>query len=148
MELHRNKSGGFSKFLKDVQEGGDESVEVGWFKEQGQHYSGLSYPDLAKVHRNGVQVPKRDVLGLLLFLHSPKNDPKVKSLLRKWLRKREFTAKDLFLALGRRERRLLMSVFGHPQLGITNNPTPLVDTGDWKSKTVFKVSGDGRLRKG
>jgi len=145
MELHRHKSGGFAKLLRDVKEGSEEFVEVGWFKEQGQHYSGLSYPDLAKVHRNGVQVPKRDILGILLFLHSPKNDPTVKRLLRKWVRKKEFTAKDLFLSLGRRERKLLMSVFGHPQLGITSNPTPLVDTGDWKSKTVFKFSVTGLL---
>ncbi len=139
MEIKKNKSGDFFKFLGEIEEAQTTEVEVGWFKEQGTHHSGVTYPELAKIHLNGVRVPKRDILGVSLFLNDPSTDPKIKSLIRSWIKRKGMSVESLFNSLGEIEKKRVMDTFGDPRLGITGNPTPLVDTGDWRSTTDFRV---------
>lgn len=140
-------SGKFEELLQEIKKAGKEEVEIGWFSEQGNHYSGYTYPQLARVHRDGAGVPIRDVLGVSLFLKDPKSDPRMKRIIKDWLRGKygKISAQELFRKIGVRQQRNLKNAFGHPLLGITSNPTPLIDTGDWKKATKFKVKSKGTL---
>lgn len=147
MQIIKNSSGDFFKLLNKIKDAENDKVDIGWFNEQGKHHSGMSYPELARVHLNGVRVPKRDILGVAMFLHNPKTDKAIKRAIRKWLRKNNLATKDLFLMLGRVEKKNITETFGNSLLGITLNPTPLVDTGEWKSKTAFKLRSEGKIRR-
>jgi hypothetical protein len=136
----------FSKFLNRLDSASKDSVDIGWFAEQGYHYSGLSYPDLAQVHFNGLSVPKRDILGVALFLHNPATDRDLKNIIKSWIGEESGRSEELYEAIGMLEKHNVKKSFGSPVLGVTNNPTPLLDTGDWKENTRYKVESKGTLK--
>ncbi len=142
MELVKNSKGTFAKLVNKLQSANKESVEVGWFSDQGTHHSGLSYPNLARVHLNGVRVPKRDILGMTLFLYPLKGDKKISNLVFSWAKNPSTREDALLRDLGNYERDNIKRTFGDPVLGVTSNPTPLVDTGEWKEATEVRVKRD------
>ena len=155
----QKKGNSLQKLVKNFHKIDGEFVETGHFKEQGKHYSGLTYPELMSVHHNGgnpsgnAPLPPRPVLDLLHFRNQNLSDPKIKGYIRDW-RKRplsEASNKILLDQIGRilaiREKR----IFGSPTLASNAVPPkdrnqPLVETGDLKSKVSYKTSIDNSVK--
>lgn len=135
-----------------------QSIEVGHFKEQGLHKSGFSFPELMAFHHNGgtptgdAYVVPRPLLDLFFekHRHSMFNDRVIKAAFTRWKKRTpsEESNKKLLADIGRRIAKLEKDAFGDPSLlPVTNNPTPLVDTGELRNAVAFRTSLDKRIRK-
>ena len=133
----------------------NDFVEIGHFEAQGTHPTiGRSYVDLMKLHHNGgtirsnVPNPPRPVMHILNFkaekvLMSPQLRKEGEALLKSG-------AKDPLIIVGKRLAAVEKSIFGDPSL-LTSNAestiaakhgadTPLVETGELRSKVAYRTS--------
>lgn len=126
------------------------TVEAGWFEEQGLHtQAGISYTALAELHFSGGdgRFPKRDILGLSSFLFPPQNDSNMLRVFKKWMANPDkISLNDLLDNIGKRQAINIKNAFGRSELGVTKNPTPLIDTGEWRKKTAYKTSKDNTAK--
>lgn len=125
-----------------------EGVEVGHFQEQGEHYSGYTFVELMYYHHTGSDprgdqpVQPRPVLNFLrAFLNL--SDPKYNRAIRNWFKRPPSSAShgkllaDIGALISEEEK----AIFGNSALlTVTDNPTPLVDTGDLRDKVAYKTS--------
>lgn len=126
------------------------SVQVGHFQDQGQHYSEMSYPELMKLHHVGTgtgpgEIPARPILDILDF-RVAQNKRKaffgVKTVFKEADYK--YSVRKYLLKVGERLRKMERAIFGDTAALAGNKPktismkqgknTPLIDTGDLKSK--------------
>lgn len=139
MDINFNPNAGFGKLLRKLKDANSKTVDIGWFAEQGFHHSGMTYPALARKHLFGDEVPERDILGVALFLHNPKSDNELKRIIANWVKSDTNKSDQLFHAIGKLEEINIKNSFGNPMLGVAYNPTPLIDTGEWKEATTYRV---------
>lgn len=151
----------FQKLVQQLHKINNESVEVGHFKSQGKHSSGFTYAELMSIHHNGgnpsgrAPLPPRPVLDLLFFRNQNLTDPAFKTAFKAWgsrtlgERSNAILLEDIGLVLREKEK----AVFGSTALAPNAVPpkrrnTPLVDTGDLKSKVAYKTSIGKQVKEG
>lgn len=146
-----------NRLLKNL--GQKHQVKVGHFKDQGEHESGYTYPELMALHSKGyttiyfgdeVDVPARPVLDVVKFRVN--NAPNfffngLQHTSRKGFRSEDI--KDYLEDVGERIKQEEQEIIGSPSWLISNKPstirmkegrnTPLEDTGDLKSKVDVRV---------
>lgn len=138
-----------------------ETVKVGHFKSQGTHPSGFTYAELMAIHHNGgnpsgkAPLPPRPVLDLLFFKNAKLTDPKIKMAIKSWGNRPLSTSSNdkLLEDIGRILRDKEKAIFGSSSLAPNAVPpkdrnSPLVDTGDLKSKTAYMVSTNKIVQEG
>lgn len=148
--------------MKAVKNIAKSTVKVGFFAEQGKHYSGFSYPALMYLHEvHGIPASNGKVYRRafetamqidrkLLIAQAQKN-------LKRMLSTGQ-TNPDLVLSqFGKDSIKSLKKVFGNPSLLPPNTPstikskggrnTPLVDTSYLVDNLAYKTSNRGGLRK-
>ena len=135
---------GFLEDFKAIGKLSGQSVEAGWFDEQGEHpTAGMSYPELALYHaqgRNGVT--PRDVLGLAGAIYPPDKDRVVLKAIGDWLENPKVNSIDNLLdIIGANSVNKIQSLFGSAMLHRTPmNPDPLIDTGALREATSYQTS--------
>ena len=140
--------GGFEDRIKEIIkqcESDSSENTVGWYGEDGIHPTAdMSYPELAHFHATGRDgVAPRDVLGIARLKYDPTQFKTLQSAIRKMLREGNVDSyKKVMKALSKGMWLEAMSIIGSPEhLTVTNNPTPLLDTGSLKDKLAYKVNG-------
>lgn len=141
----------FEKLLAPILSLENEKVEVGHFQEQGEHYSGYTYPELMKIHHygmdptGGVEIPPRPVLDYLFFNNMDLQDPKIKRVMRAWGRREpsEQSNAQLLEDLGKILAKKEKEIFGKTPPLIPNAPgknpsNPLILTGDLSERTAHR----------
>jgi hypothetical protein len=136
-----------------------ESVEVGHFKSQGKHSSGYTYAELMLIHHNGGNptgtnyLPPRPVLDLLFFNNQNLGDPKFKSVFTAWSRRTLSKGSNAILLqdIGAVLRDKEKAIFGSAALAPNAVPpksrnSPLVATGDLRSKVAYKTSIGNKVK--
>lgn len=135
---------GFEEELKALFKADGEHVDVGWFEEQGMHPSDppRSYPEVAEYQATNV-IP-RDVLAIAQSLYNP-GKPEVNKAVDKFLDNPTEAAVDRLLSVvGTDQVSFVKSLFGGPMLHPTpENPDPLVDIGELRDHTAYKVKNGG-----
>lgn len=130
-----------------------EYVDVGWFKEQGEHSNtSMTYPELAQYHATGGggRTTPRDVLSLSKAVYPPNKDADVISELKSWLRSGTQGGVEVLLdSIGSVQQDRIKSLFGSSLLTPTDgNPDPLVDTGELRDSVSRKTSTSDILKGG
>ncbi len=135
-----------------------EKVEVGHFPESGLHYSGMTFPELMKLHATGVpsrNIPSRDVLEILFSNHYDlTKHPDIKKQLSRLIHNAENprVVVEFLDEVGRILLEEEVDIFGSNQLAPNkawvadskpDGNTPLVDTQELVSETSYKNSMTG-----
>lgn len=154
MRLKIKKKGkDMEKLLRQLHSFTQQTIQAGHFKEQGEHHSGMSYPELMALHHaaqaNGMNFPDRPVLDILFHSRDVFNKPEAANILRRYKDSKVSAGSDkAFLEdLGQYLVSKEKEVFGSGELAPTKagNP-PLVDTGDLRDRTAYKTSIDGQVK--
>lgn len=162
MKVRMKKVGNkLEKLTKAFHDLNGEFVEVGHFKEQGQHSdTDLTYAELMAIHHNpvgnGLNWPPRPVLDILFFKNKNLDSPEIKAILGRF-RKKEPTPvniawllKEIGQALGKKEKAIFGSGFLAPNSPITiakkGRNSPLIDTGELRSKVAYRTSKDKNIK--
>lgn len=144
--------GGFDDKIKAlVKRSSTEVAEVGWFASDGAHpTANMSYPRLAKFHATGEDgVPVRNVLAVAEDKFSPKKYQEIRTAIGKYLVQGTDQAyEEVIEALGEGFWKECHDVIGNPsRLPVTNNPTPLVDTGELEDHLSYRTSKNPTLKR-
>ena len=115
---------------------------TGWFDDQGYHLQDPkqpTYPELAQIHADGWGVTKRDFFSIAEFTHPLESNPEIQIAIQMFINGTE-DARDLFMDLGEVQEDIIRDILGDPTyLPVTQNPTPLVQTGDLKESITTRV---------
>lgn len=136
-----------------------ENTQVGYFSEQGDHPSGLSFATLMAIQEFGTdKIPKRPVFQIVGFKKDPARDPEVKSAIRSWskaLAKKD-NSKMLLDRVGKTYQEALVSLFGDssalqsnasPTISLKGRDEPLVDSGELRDNLSYRNSKDNEIKK-
>lgn len=143
------------KKARSLQELDGESVEIGWFEEQGQHSTGRSYPEIMRYHARALPEEgafiKRDPKKVVEVFHKPSKEQKIFEIISDKLENLDKSNEQVLDSIGRHYTALLASKMGLPVPGLNpaspGNPDPMLDTGETKDKTSYKTSLNPKLRK-
>ncbi len=137
------------------------SVSVGHYQEQGKHHSGFSYPELMAIHHNGgnpsgnAPLPPRPVLDILKFRNQKLSDPLFKKAVKAWGMRTPSPSSNAILLdeIGKILRAKEKAIFGSSALAPNAVPpkssnTPLVDTGQLRSKVAYRTSISKQVKEG
>lgn len=152
----------FEKLTKGISDLNNEKVQSGHFEEQGEHYSGHTYPELMALHHNpegnGFDFPPRPVLDILFHRNENLDNPQIKTILNKYrkLEPNEANNKLLLEELGKYLVKQEKEIFGSSALAPNAQSTidqkgknsPLVDTGSLRDKVAYKTSKDKTIKEG
>jgi hypothetical protein len=156
----------FEKLLQPILNLERENVEVGHFQEQGQHYSGFTYPELMALHHYGHEAkngagekPPRPLLDHVFFSNYRLNDPAFRSAFNAWSRRMPSEASNSKLLddIGKIIATKEKNMFGKspPLAPMAGNimkeeqqegNDPLIDTGSLRDAVSFKTSKNKTLR--
>lgn len=142
-----------NKLLKELNQ--KSKVHVGHYNDQGEHYSGLTYPDLMKLHHFGTgagrgQIPARPVLSILGFRVN-NNIRKVFFGVSEVFKKGSYSSNVLkyLTKVGNVMQRMERDIFGDTSTLASNSSTtvtlkqgrnqPLVDTEDLRNKIEVRI---------
>ena len=147
-----------SQILKALAELETSCVEVGHFESQGNHSTAIkpdgspySYVELMYFHHTGDAGSRPPRQPLTILKHQNRDLGKYN-----WMRSAVKTSvKDILTKsviqqslnkIGRNLAKLEKDIFGDPVLliGTANNPDPLIDTGELRSKVTYKTSIGGK----
>lgn len=131
-----------------------QKAQMGYFKDSGTHtLANMSYASLAFIHEfpeNGYH-EYRPVIGQVKPMISGGRAQKVfyKNILKSYIQLgSRVTVDELLQGIGRKYMQDARGVFGNSALlVVTNNPTPLVDTGELEANIGYKTSINYTLRK-
>ena len=136
----------FDNLIKKVSEVNNQSVSIGYFKEQGIHKDAkMPYANLLYIHAFGLVhgAPVRDVMSHLKPMISGGNatSPQMLKLLRNYF-KNKITVEQVFSDIGATYRDKGKAIFGNPSYltATESNVTPLVDTGELQRNFAYKTS--------
>ena len=141
------------KLLKELNQ--QTKVHVGHYNDQGEHYSGMTYPDLMKLHHNGTgagrgEIPARPVLDILAFRVN-NNIRKVFFGVSNVFKKGTYSANVIkyLTKVGSVLKGMERDVFGDTSALTSNRPKtvslkqgrdqPLVDTEDLRNKIEVRI---------
>ena len=138
--------------MKSYQNLSKESIEIGHFKSQGKHYSGLSYTALLKLWEvggpNGTGFIKSSRKQFLFNIDKYLERNELDKILSDWNMKthRKTDSLNKFLnAYARFLRDQYKDTFGVSKLPHMPTATPLYETGELQSKTAYKTSRGRRV---
>jgi len=147
----------FEKLLKAIRDLNKETIEVGHFAEQGNHYSKMSYPKLLEFWAfgapSGLGFVKQDVRKQ--FVHdyfmsrAIEKEPMYVASLKTWSKTTSNTNSTslLLTQVGGLLKKRYMSEFDKRQGPfMMGTVTPLFETGDLMRKTKFRTSKQTTLR--
>lgn len=153
-----NKTQKLAKGLADL---GNQNIEVGHFREQGQHKdSGYTYAELMALHNNptanGFDFPPRPVLDILFFRNRKLDDPKIRRIIERYSEV-ELTSAVIARMLDEIGHHLTeegKKIFGSAALAPNSEGTiaqkgrnePLVDTGSLKERTAYRTSKNKTIK--
>lgn len=130
----------------------DQKASVGYFKDSGQHtLANMNYSTLAYIH----EFPElgrheyRPVIGQIKpFKGDSINRKFLKTLLQDYIKLGStYQTEDVLTSIGRRYMQKGKFIFGNTSfLVVTNNPTPLYDTGELSDNFGYRTSIDYTLR--
>lgn len=144
--------GGFDDKMEAlVKRPSTEVAETGWFASDGPHpTANMSYPRLAKFHATGEDgVPVRDVLSVAEDKFNPKKYQEIRTAIAKYLVQGTDKAyEEVIESLGEAFWKECHDVIGNPaRLPVTNNPTPLVDSGELEDHLSYRTSKNPTLKR-
>jgi len=150
----------FNQLVKRIRNLANESVEVGHFAQQGTHHSGMSYPELMRLHHtggssSGVPIPPRPVQTILKFRNTKLAKPGINKAFRDYAKRKSNRAStgkllsDIGVFLRDEEKK----IFGSPDLAPNAVPpkdrnNPLIVTGDLKNKVAYRTSMNKSIKEG
>ena len=143
--VRRKKTNNLGKLFSKLKAIHNQSVSIGYFKEQGLHKdSDMPYANLLYIHAFGLVygAPSRDIMSKIKpMLQGGASQKKFfKDVLKDYF-KNKISSTQVFSRIGEKYRDDGRNVFGNPtMLEVTNNPTPLIDTGDLKNNFAYKTS--------
>ena len=145
--------GGFDDKMKALIKNSTKNLaEVGWFAQDGKHPDAdMTYPELAKYHATGQDgVVPRDVLRIALRKFNPSQYQQIKVALGRLLIEGKVEAYDkLVEAIGEGYWEKAYSIIGNPAaLPVTNNPTPLKDSGALKGHLGRRTTKNKIIKRG
>lgn len=130
----------------------DQKAEIGYFKESGDHsLADMSYASLAYIH----EFPElgyhawRPVIGKIKpYKGMGVNRKFLKSLLQDYIRlDSKYLVEDVINSVGRKWMQDGKYIFGNAtMLVVTNNPTPLYDTGELSDNFGFRTTLNYTIR--
>lgn len=142
--------GGFEDKIKQAFKlGHGESVEFGWFEEQGDHPNTngeMTYAELALYHATGGngtgRVVERPVLDIAMAMYPINSNKELLPTLVNWIKDPSVKNTELMLSnFGRDYVEKVKGIFGTSHLHPTaNNPDPLIDSGALMDHTAHKNS--------
>lgn len=145
---------GLTELKKTLKSLDGQSVKVGHFAESGEHYSGLSYPDLMAVHHFGRVVTPRKIVSLFnIRMKKILTNNNFTVAMKAWA-KSNLTKEDsnkLLEAFGSELVNQEKALFGKPDMfmpptnskkavGVSGPTAPLVDRGDLRAATSYATS--------
>lgn len=147
------------KLRKQLEKLRNKKVEYGYFQSQGEHYSGLTYPELMNILEFGSissdRIPPRMVFTYTYKANPVSKNKEVQSHLSEYIMSITTRAKDpnpMLRNIASDYIQKTLSLFGHPsQVNVSNkdstirqkqgNNTPLVWTGDLAEKMAYRLDG-------
>lgn len=141
----------FQENMKEIVKVDGKYVDAGWFESQGQHpHADMTYPELAHYHATGHNwVTPRDILALTSAVYPVDKDAKILGVLSRWINSNGAqNLDDLLDDLGKVQVERITSLFGSSLLGVTSNPTPLIDSGELKGHTARRTSTNRVVKQG
>ena len=142
--------GGFEDKIKRLKRAEENPAEVGWFAEQGEHPTAeMSYPRLAQYHANGDEgVTPRPMLDIAIKHYRRDRNPEIGRAISAYLMNpTETNLNNISEVLGRTLQEKIKWVIGNPSvLEVTNNPTPLHDSGALHDHVAYKTKKDPTLK--
>lgn len=130
----------------------DQKAQIGYFQESGTHtLANMSYASLAYIH----EFPEmgyhawRPVIGKIKPMKGMGMNRKfLQSLLKDYIQfGSKYTVKDVLSSIGRKWMQEGKYIFGNSSmLVVTNNPTPLYDTGELSDNFGYRTSIDYTIR--
>lgn len=130
----------------------EQKASIGYFSDSGKHtLANMSYASLAFIH----EFPElgyhawRPVIGKIKpFRGDGANKKFFKSLLQDYVQiDSRYEVEDILTSIGRKYMQSGKFIFGNSSmLIVTNNPTPLYDTGELSDNFGFKTSFNYTLR--
>ena len=140
------------QLAKRILELHNQKAEIGYFKESGTHtLANMSYASLAFIHEfpeSGYHA-RRPVIGKIKpFRGDGMNRKFIKSLLKAYVSlKSQYKVEDVLTSIGRKWMQDGKYIFGNASmLIVTNNPTPLYDTGELSDNFGFRTSFNYTIR--
>lgn len=148
-----NRNGNLGKLLNKLQKLNRQKVQIGYFQSQGIHTpSELHYTELMRIHEYGTDTIKaRPVFAGAWYTLAEEVRGKafkvtMTNYLNRYVKEAEnFNNDKLLDYVGQWGVRYVQSVFGDPVLGVTWNPTPLIDTGELSENVAWKVTLRGKV---
>lgn len=130
----------------------EQKASIGYFDDSGTHtLANMKYASLAYIHEFPVNGKHeyRPVIGQIKpFRGDGKQKNILKTILNSYIKlDSRITTEDVLEHIGRVWHQKGKQVFGNTALLIvTNNPTPLIDTGELKDNFGYRTSFDYTLR--
>lgn len=144
----KKASNRFDKLIREIHEVNQQWVEVGHFQEQGDHYSGYGYAELAALYHRGeiANQPPRRVLDALAFSLGTLNTNIMARIRNHWLQKRN--TKEMLEMVARYIAKKEYDLFGKvgPFMPADSTDTPLVEDGDLQASTAYRTSKDKTIK--
>lgn len=103
----------------------------------------MPYANLLAIHAAGEQFPRREIFPHIKPLINGSANQRFyyKNLLQTYLRSDSYTADDLLSDVGRKYQQDGRGIFGNTAFLVeTNNPKPLIATGELKDNFAYKTS--------
>ena len=160
-KIVRNKGKTLSKILRSVKALNNQKVEVGHFKSQGVHYSGMTYPELLLFWFVGVESEgasgriRQDVRSQFVFEYFNGNrinqDPLIKTAINDWSKNAMVKGNPTkFLdTVGKILRDEYKTTFNVRQGPFMNGTvTPLFETGELAEATAYRTSKSKTIKEG
>ena len=148
--------GGLDKLLAKMKEMAESSIETGYFKQQGEHSSGIMYTDLMKIHEYGLfdNTPERPVRELTLKENHQQDWKFIQSEIKNIFYK-DYDVDYSFDQIGKYYTEKARDIFGNVNDLTPNAPStvqlkgfnsPLVDSGDLAMHWSWRIGEDGRIK--
>lgn len=142
--------GGWEDKIKALKKADGDYAEVGLFGEQGDHPTAeMTFAELARYHATGQDgVTHRPFLHIALAHFAKQRPREVGRAIVRYLMTPNQTNLDLIIeTIGKEYWETVKLVIGNPaMLPVTNNPTPLVDTGELEQHIAYRTNKNRTLR--
>lgn len=145
------------KLLSKLKKIHQESVSVGYFQEQGEHYSGMTYPELMAVLEFGTKdgrIPPRLMKHkVAYFFNPPASNKVIKNSLSDYFKVRSNTSiTQTFTKIAEEYRHSMWQLFGNIRpsnadvtIRLKGFNSPYIDTGDLNRNLSYKLSFNGTV---
>lgn len=152
------KKGNLEKIIKNINILAKNNVQVGHFEDtpSGDHYSGYTAPELLQIWSAGLAqdgIVKNPLAAFIFTQLKNKRflkNPKIQKVFKKWAKQlvKGSAGETFLMEIGFVLREEYSELFGKAGLFmpvVGDNTTPLLDTGDLKSKAAYKTSFNNKV---